>query len=341
MPSAAFRIARQISLLLSFFVVMAFSCDKEDFIMPELEMEPDSSSPDTVAVYVKPSEDPRPDTRPDPVDLEGKMTVTPYADLGYKHQSAAVYGDYAFFVRDGRSGIRLHDLAAKRRIYTYAMKGDDNKIYHCNQSTFGTERYEAEDYFPLLYISQRVVRENRCMTEVYRIIPLFNADSTALLAFRTELVQEIFFPPMSRENSMGNVNCVIDPVTGKMYTYSRNNAAQDDNYQRCKISRFSVPDIYQRTVVLEDADIESSFLIDTKAVNMQGGCIVDGRLYIGQGYPPLEIFLNVVDLQEKKLVRRYNLVNRGANWEPEGCFFYDGNVMLAYTAGISRIIEEE
>ena len=140
---------------------------------------------------------------------------------------------------------------------------------------------------------------------------------------------------------MGNVNCVIDPVTGKMYTYSRNNAAQDDNYQRCKISRFSVPDIYQRTVVLEDADIESSFLIDTKAVNMQGGCIVDGRLYIGQGYPPLEIFLNVVDLQEETLVRRYNLVNRGVNWEPEGCFFYDGNVMLAYTAGISRIIEEE
>ena len=329
-----------ILLLPLYLVVSTASCVKDVEEVIDIVKDPECNPDTTTIVYYRPADDPK-QPEPTPVDLEGKMTVTPYADLGYKHQSAAVYGNYAFFVRDGRSGIRLQDLAAKRRIYTYSMKGENIKIYHCNQSTFGTEKYEPEDYFPLLYISQRVVRENRCMTEVYRIIPLFNADSTALLAFRTELVQEIFFPPMSRENSMGNVNCVIDPVTGKMYTYSRNNAAQDDNYQRCKISRFSVPDIYQRTVVLEDADIESSFLIDTKAVNMQGGCIVDGRLYIGQGYPPLEIFLNVVDLQEEKLVRRYNLVNRGVNWEPEGCFFYDGNVMLAYTAGISRIIEEE
>ena len=304
-----------IALLASFFVVTAFSCVKEEIFAIEPELEP--------------------------VDLDGPLTITPFAELNYKHQSAAVYGDYAFFVRDGRSAIRLYDVARKRKIYTCSLQGGSTTVYHSNQSTFGTDKYDSRDYFPLLYISQRARSENRCLTEVYRIVPLFNADSTALISFRAELVQEIFFPPMSRENSMGNVNCVIDPVTGKMYTYSRNNAAQDDNYQRCKISRFSVPDIYQRTVVLEDADIESSFLIDTKAVNMQGGCIVDGRLYIGQGYPPLEIFLNVVDLQEEKLVRRYNLVNRGVNWEPEGCFFYDGNVMLAYTAGISRIIEEE
>ena len=303
------------ALLASFFVVTAFSCVKEEIFAIEPELEP--------------------------VDLDGPLTITPFAELNYKHQSAAVYGDYAFFVRDGRSAIRLYDVARKRKIYTCSLQGGSTTVYHSNQSTFGTDKYDSRDYFPLLYISQRARSENRCLTEVYRIVPLFNADSTALISFRAELVQEIFFPPMSRENSMGNVNCVIDPVTGKMYTYSRNNAAQDDNYQRCKISRFSVPDIYQRTVVLEDADIESSFLIDTKAVNMQGGCIVDGRLYIGQGYPPLEIFLNVVDLQEEKLVRRYNLVNRGVNWEPEGCFFYDGNVMLAYTAGISRIIEEE
>ena len=325
------------ALLASFFVVTAFSCVKEEIFAIEPELEPDSSSPDTVAVYVKPADDPK----LEPVDLDGPLTITPFAELNYKHQSAAVYGDYAFFVRDGRSAIRLYDVARKRKIYTCSLQGGRTTVYHSNQSTFGTDKYDSRDYFPLLYISQRARSENRCLTEVYRIVPLFNADSTALISFRAELVQEIFFPPMSRENSMGNVNCVIDPVTGKMYTYSRNNAAQDDNYQRCKISRFSVPDIYQRTVVLEDADIESSFLIDTKAVNMQGGCIVDGRLYIGQGYPPLEIFLNVVDLQEEKLVRRYNLVNRGVNWEPEGCFFYDGNVMLAYTAGISRIIEEE
>lgn len=327
-----------LGLPLVFLVATAFSCVKEDFYVSELEPAPITFELDTTVLSVKPSEDPR----PEPVNLDGKVTVTTYANLGFKHQSAAVYGDYAFFVRVGRSEIRLFDMVAKRRIYSFLPKAESNDIYHSNQSTFGTEKYEPGDYFPLLYISQRARSENRCLTEVYRIVPLFNADSTALIAFRAELVQEIFFPPMTAENSMGNVNCVIDPWTGKMYTYSRNNDSKGANYLQCRISRFSVPDIHLREVYLEDADIENSFPIDARATNMQGGCIVDGRLYIGQGYPYANyVYLNVVDLHEERLVKRYDLLAKGVDWEPEGCFYYDGNVMLAHTDGICRIEEEE
>ena len=146
--------------------------------------------------------------------------------------------------------MRLFDLARKTRIATLNLKKEDASLYHCNQSTFGREKYEPGDFFPLLYISQRSRSERRCLTEVFRIIPLFNADSTSMLSFRIELVQEIFFPPMSRENSMGNVNCVIDPGSRRMYTYSRNNNPEDGNYLQCKISRFAIPDIHQREVVL-------------------------------------------------------------------------------------------
>ena len=325
------------ALLASFFVVTAFSCVKEEIFAIEPELEPDSSSPDTVAVYVKPADDPK----LEPVDLDGPLTITPFAELNYKHQSAAVYGDYAFFVRDGRSAIRLYDLARKQKIYTCSLQGGSSTVYHSNQSSFGTEKYDSRDFFPLLYISQRPRSDRRCFVEIFRIIPLFNADSTALVTFRTELVQEVFLPPMSRENSMGNANCVIDTKTGKMYTYSRNNNREDDNYAQCKISRFAIPDINQKQVFLEDSDIESSFMIDARAINMQGGCIVDGFLYIGQGYPPGDVHLNVVNLQEERLVKRYDLLAKGCNWEPEGCFYYDGNVMLSYKTGISRIVEEE
>ena len=333
-----FHIASLFSPLLALFVATAFSCDKAEYDMLEPKLELESSSPDTVAIYVKPSEDPK----MEPVDLGGKVTVTPYADLGYLHQSAAVYGDYAFFVREGRSAIRLFDMVRKTKLYTLALKGESQVIYHCNQSSFGVDKYAPEDYFPLLYISQRPRSEQGCFTEVFRIIPLFNADSTAMLAFRAELVQEIFFPPMSKENSMGNVNCAIDAKTGWMYTYSRNNYAVDGNYRQCKISRFAIPDIHQRQVLLEDSDIESSFMIDVSAVNMQGGCIVDGRLYIGQGYPAAQyVYLNVVDLREERLVKRYDLLANGVDWEPEGCFFYDGSVMLSHKDAISRIEEVE
>lgn len=338
MRSVIFHIASLFSPLLALFVATAFSCDKAEYDMLEPKLEPESSSPDTVAIYVKPSEDPK----MEPVDLGGKVTVTPYADLGYLHQSAAVYGDYAFFVRIGRTAIRLFDMTRKTRIYTLSMGDRNHTVYHCNQSTFGVDKYAPEDYFPLLYISQRSRSEQRCFTEVFRIIPLFSADSTALLAFRTELIQEIFFPPMSKENSMGNVNCAIDAKTGWMYTYSRNNYAVDGNYRQCKISRFAIPDIHQRQVLLEDSDIESSFMIDVSAVNMQGGCIVDGRLYIGQGYPAAQyVYLNVVDLREERLVKRYDLLANGVDWEPEGCFFYDGSVMLSHKDAISRIEEVE
>ena len=237
----------------------------------------------------------------------------------------------------------MFDMVRKTQLFTLGLKGESQTmIYHCNQSTFGTERYAPDDYFPLLYISQRPRSERRCFTEVFRIIPLFNVDSTALIAFRTELVQEIFFPSMSKENSMGNVNCVIDAKTGWMYTYSRNNHAGDANYEQCKISRFAIPDVHQREVFLEDSDIDHSFMIDVEAVNMQGGCIVNDRLYIGQGYPYVNyVYLNVVDLRKEKLIKRYDLLARGVDWEPEGCFYYDGSVMLAHTDAICRIDEEE
>ena len=324
-------------LLLSCFIVSTASCSKPT---DDNFMEPFEVAPDTTEIFYNPEVDPL--TDPQGLDLDGVIEVSLYAELGFKHQSVAVCGDYGFFVKEGRGGIRMYDLVNKTEVHSLSLKGESGKVYHCNQSTFGVEKYDPSDYFPPLYISQRARSERRCFTEVFRIIPLFNSDSTAFLAFRAEKVQEIFFPPMSTENSLGNVNCVIDSEFGWMYTYSRNNDASDDNYLKCKISRFSIPDIHQPEVFLQDSDIKSSFILDVEATNMQGGCIVDGRLYIGQGYPAVRyIYLNVVDIKEQKLVKRYDLLANGVDWEPEGCFYYDGNVMLSHTDGISRIMEEE
>jgi hypothetical protein len=79
-------------------------------------------------------------------------------------------------------------------------------------------------------------------------------------------------------------------------------------------------------------------MIDASALNMQGACIVDDLLYIAQGYPSVKyINLYVVNLQQQRLVKRYDLLGSGVDWEPEGCFFYDGGIMLSHTNGICRI----
>jgi len=220
----------------------------------------------------------------------------------------------------------------------YNMKMANKNTYHCNQSTFGIELFEPSDPFPLLYISQRALSDQRCFIEVYRIKTVYDDVTSEYKSFSVEKVQTVFLPAMKYENSLGNANCVIDPEDGFMYTYSRNNNTAEDNYKKCKISKFAIPDIHNEVVYLEDKDILSSFMIDCSALNMQGGCINDGILYIGQGFPAVGyVFLNVVDLANRALLARIDLQKYQVNWEPEGCFFFDNSVMLAHTDAINRI----
>ena len=135
---------------------------------------------------------------------------------------------------------------------------------------------------------------------------------------------------MSALNSLGNANCVIDKDKRIMYTYSRNNNIVDPNYGSCKISCFDIPDIKMDTVYLNGGDIKESYFLNCSAIYMQGGCIEGGFLYIGQGYKDAGfIYLNVIDLEKKKLDMRIDLLGKNIRWEPEGCFYYNGKVMLS------------
>ena len=306
----------------------AFSCTRDDIF--EYEFELDLS--DTISAFEVINPPYRDWSSSD------RISVNQFASLSFTHQSAATYGDYVFFVTDGRSKIGLFSLRKKEILFTLTLRGADRKTYHCNQCTFGIEKYEDIDHFPLLYISQRAKSDGRCFIEAYRIFPLYNEDLSEYDSFYVELVQTIYLPKMTRDNSLGNANCVIDAANRTMYTYSRNNNTKEDNYGQCRISQFEIPDIHQKTVILNDGAILSSYAIDVSAINMQGGCVQDGILYIGQGYPSAGyIYLNIIDLEKKEMVRRIDLKKNDVTWEPEGCFFYDGCVMLSHSAGICRI----
>ncbi len=314
---------------LSFCFMSISACSRLDLVTTELE----PFITDTSELIVETSKSPyRHWTSTDDI------SITQYAPLGFSHQSSAAYGDYAFFVTRGRSKIGLYNLKSQKMLFTLALKGVNGDTYHCNQSTFGFEKYDSTDAFPLLYISQRAKSNGRCFIEAYRLNPLFNEELSDFESFSIELVQTIYLPEMTYENSMGNANCVMDASSRTMFTYSRNNNINEDNYGQCKITQFTIPDIYQETVILGDEDIVSAFMIDASAINMQGGCIQDGVLYIGQGYWSAGyIYLNIIDLEKRELVRRFDLREYNVTWEPEGCFFYDGSVMLAHANAISRI----
>ncbi len=317
---------RRMALLL-LFLLSFFSCTKDDGIL-DLYLDNREVLNDIPSVVMRNNSQAHKDS----------ISISQYAPLGLKHQSAAAFGDYAFFVTDRRSQISLYNLSKKEFVCKLSLESAKAIIYHCNQSTFGVKKYDPADPFPLLYISQRAEEDKRCFIEVYRILPTFDEVISEYSSFKIEQVQTIYLPAMSYENSLGNANCVIDNSECMMYTYSRNNNSAEKNYERCKISKFNIPDIDNKIVILEDSDIVSSFMLDCSAVNMQGGCINNGYLYIGQGYPGAGyIYFNIVDLITQTLIQRHDLKSYRVNWEPEGCFFYDGSVMLAHTSAICRI----
>ena len=255
------------------------------------------------------------------------------------NQSAACYGDYLVIVTKSRAQIHLYNLKSQELLATLEMEAGSgydsmgSDLYHSNQSSFGTEFYDRNDPFPLLYISQHARQDKRCFVEVFRLILQREADSRDYIALEAECVQTIYFPPMSKDNALGNVNCVI-ASDSTMVTYSRNNTKTDENYGICRISCFAVPPVGEPEVYLEDTDILYSYPIEAPATNMQGGCIWNGGLIIGQGYKNAGyIYLNIIDLEKRELIERHDLLADGISWEPEGCFVYNRTVML--TAGTS------
>ncbi len=241
------------------------------------------------------------------------------------HQSGACYGDYVFFVLDGMKETQMYNIRKFQHIYTYTQKSiGQASIYHCNQSCFGKEKYEPNDPFPLLYVSM-FQSNGRCSAMVYRILTNWNTATNDYDSFSLELVQRIYYPKVSDANALYNVNAVIDNSNNCIYTYSRNNNSNAENYFKCRITKFSLPDAHIANVSFENQDILDSFELNVSAANMQGAALDNNLLYIGRGYPNAGyVYLYIIDLAEKRIKYIVDLLNNGFGEEPEGLFFYNG-----------------
>jgi hypothetical protein len=284
----------------------------------------------------------------DHIALEGasKYAYEVYSDNSYSHQSSAAYGKYLFLVKDKLATVYMYNLQTKRVVAICNMTthnetvsaSSSSVLYHCNQSTFGTFKYDESDPFPLLYISQRAPSSTgRCFVTVFRLLPTMNSAGTEYNILKMEQVQTIYLPKSTFSNAMGNANFTIDPQTGYCYTYSRNNTTSASNYLNCRISKFAPVKLSAEEVYLNDADILDSYEIfelnstkNISAMNMQGGFIWNNKLYISQGYPSCNfIYLRIVDLKNRKLINDIDLLGDGFPIEPEGFFRYGNDVMMS------------
>ena len=265
---------------------------------------------------------------------------TLYAKNAMSAQSAACHGDYLVLVSKQVSKMALYNLKSKkmlckRELVPWVEMRGKTDVFHANNSSFGMQRFSDSDPFPLLYVSHRENNDKRGVLQVYRVIPLKSqSDKTDFDSLSVSLAQTIYYPKMTDQNALGSPWTVIDQENNWMYTYSRNNRGKASNKGVCRISKFRIPPVGESDeVYLNDEDILDSYEVDFKVPLSQGACIYEGKMYIAQGVSPKKyIWLRIIDLEKKELVKNIDLKEAGFPTEPEGCFVYDGYLMVS-TAG--------
>ena len=126
------------------------------------------------------------DLLPDNVEVQGAT------------QGFAIHGRYGFSMHDKGQCVII-DMRRREFVSTYVMEGNTG---HCNNASFGVERYSSSSEFPLLYVTecrgQRACYVNDVTLEGSR------------------LVQTIYY---DGEEITGPADWAVDARTGRIYLY--------------------------------------------------------------------------------------------------------------------------
>lgn len=191
---------------------------------------------------------------------------------------------------------------------------------HSNCAFFGTEKYDADDLYPIVY------------TNAYNTVGL---PQGTFYAYRlkndltTTFLQTIkigFTDSNIWTGGGANVrpygNFLMDTDNNKLYAYT-----MIDNLHVTRFFKFSMPSISDGAeVVLQESDIEDYFDVDY-FYYIQGGCYYNGKIYASCGFTSSDCMLYAVDLNSKSITSRIPL--GGFVGEPETVFIYNDELYVS------------
>ncbi|HBN01355.1 MAG TPA: hypothetical protein DD383_01780 [Rikenellaceae bacterium] len=204
-------------------------------------------------------------------------------------QGFAIHGKYGFVLHDKGQCVVI-DMKKNKFVSTFMLEGNTS---HCNNASFGVEKGTK---FPLLYISG-------CKGDHCCYVTDITLDGG-------RIVQKIFH---SGEGYTGSFDWFIDRKNKIIYTYG---SCGD---MRKLVKKFKLPELADSDtkgeVHLTQADVLEEFPIE--GIRIYQGSVLKGRYaYLGDGYPPHDRLLHVLDMDAKKLVKTVNL--NDLQHEPEG-----------------------
>jgi hypothetical protein len=234
-------------------------------------------------------------------------------------QGADQYNGYVFQFDDfnrSRFSVFIYDLSQPAFLTTVTPTrlSTFHQGAHCNEVCFSRKFYDAEDTFPLLYVSSGASAIYN-YAQVYRIQQSGNT-------FTITQVQEIAFPATIGGITVQWMQIYVDNERNAIWqTYETGG--------KYRFARYAIPATTEENVTLTESNILETFDAE-KGSNQQGGVIYKNKLYLAVGSstdanPPA---IDVFDLSAKcKIVRGFNLRALGVfTGELESVFFYEDNM---------------
>ena len=218
-------------------------------------------------------------------------------------QGFAIYGRYGFSMHDKGQCVII-DLKQKRFINTVTIEGNTG---HCNNASFGVERYSKQSQFPLLYVTE-------CRGERACYVNDISLEGA-------QMVQKIFY---DGEDITGPADWAVDRRKKLIYLYCTIGKVRTLKW--FALPRLSDSDAHGEVHLKAEDTIGSVALGDISIP--QGSHIHRKRAYLPAGIPPRPTSLHITDLKSGEEIMLMDLSHTGL--EPEGVATRRGWLYLSY-----------
>ena len=238
-------------------------------------------------------------------------------------QGGACFGNYLFMFADNVATCWMYNLSTQSLVQTISVSSDQRGFVsnaHCNTVNFGSEYYDTNDSFPLLYVSTGYQSNGYSGALVYRVISSTESDVTT---YDLVLVQTLKIP-----GALGWTEFVIGEE-GDCYIKAESGGIK---YYRMVLPTLSQGDY---TFDMDNALAVYCFPPQPTWYNgsrNQGHIYHNGKIYLASGVPTSEASLFIVlDLATCRREVEIDLYNTlGLTSEPEAVFFWNGKICVAF-----------
>ena len=259
-----------------------------------------------------------------PFDYEEIMALKD--NLSPHPQGGDSWGSYFFQFTNNNAAVRIYDLATKNLVQTInipkAQQGFVSNC-HCNTVCFGTEYYDVNDFFPLLYVSTGYAADDYTGALVYRITQVKGV-------FSITLVQTIKFP--------------VDKTSWTEFVPAGDFAYLCYTSERV-IFKVPMPKLKDgNTIISRESAVETFQFTPQpdwmRSSRNQDRLFYQGKIVFVSGVPQsgeASVFV-ILDLENRERERIVNFKDYGLNDEPESIFVWMGDLCVAFVDRIVRLI---